>query len=86
MNMDPAAVWWHVDDYHAPNLSKASLGSFCYEALILGIEIGQIWPLNNRFHRSWVGVTIKATITQKELLEAKTKFKFNPPPKLHLNC
>lgn len=85
MNMHPDAKWWHVDDYKAPNLSRASLGTFCYEALILGIQIGQIWPLNNKFHRSWVGVTIKATQEQKEKLEAVTKFKFNPPPKINVN-
>lgn len=80
---DPAAIWWHIDDHKALNLSKASLGNFCYHALKLNIQIGNFWAFNSKYDRSWVGVTIKATKEQKEALETITKFKFNLPPKLN---
>lgn len=76
--------WWHSEDQHSPNLSKTSLGSFCFAVLTEGAEIGSIWPLA-KYPRSWVGVTIKATETQKNAIESKTKFKFKHPPKVHLN-
>lgn len=77
--------WWHSEDHYSPNLSKASLGDFVYNALREGAKIGSIWPLNAKYHRSWVGVTIQATEEQKNNIEAKTKFKFKPPTQVHLN-
>jgi len=78
------AKWWHTEDYHSPNLSKASLGVFFYEALKCGAQIGEIWPFNPNYDRSAVYVTILMTDEMKEHLESVTKFKFRPPPQVHL--
>lgn len=79
-------VWWHSEDHHSPNLSKASLGEFFYAVLSVGAEVGQVWAFNYRYPRSSVFMTIKATEDQKNQIEAATKFRFKPPPKIHLNA
>ncbi len=79
------AKWYHSDDHYSPNLSKASLGNFFYEALRIGAQIGEIWPFVPHYVRSPVYVSIFMTEEMKNYLEQNTKFKFRDPPKIHLN-
>lgn len=77
--------WWHTEDHYSPNLSKASLGEFFFAVLSVGAEVGQVWAFNYRYKRSSVFMTIKATDAQKDEIEKTTRFKFKPPPKVHLS-
>lgn len=77
--------WWHTDDHFSPNLSKASLGEFFYAVLSVGAKVGSVWAFNHRYHRSSVFMTIQATDEQKDKIEAMTRFRFRPPPKVHIN-
>lgn len=79
------ATWWHSDDYHSPTLTKASLGSFFYEVLKEGAYIGEIWPFSPQYDRSSVYISVLMTEEMKNNIEARTKFKFRVPPKVHLN-
>lgn len=78
-------LYWHTEDSHSPTLSKASLGDFFYTVLSEGAEISSVWPFASKYPRSSVFVVIKATAEQKQKIEDKTKFKFKPPPKIHVN-
>ena len=79
------AEWWHSDDYHSPNLSKASLGSFFFEVLKEGGYVGEIWPFAPQYNRSSVYISVYMTEEMKNNIESRTKFKFRHPPKAHLN-
>lgn len=79
------AKWWHSQDYASPSLSKASLGEFFYTVLREGAQIGSIWSFNPAFDRSAVYVTVFMTDDMKTAIEAKTRFRFVPPPKISLN-
>lgn len=79
------AKWWHSDDHHSPTLTKSSLGQFFYTVLKVGAEVGKIWPFAPQYDRSSVFITIRATDEQKTKIEEMTRFKFKPPPKIHLN-
>lgn len=79
------AVWYHTDDYHSPNLSKASLGEFFCTILTEGAQIGDVWCFNKTFPRSSVYVSVFMTEEMKNNIEQKTKFKFKLPSKIHLN-
>lgn len=79
------AKWWHTDDYHSPNLSKASLGEFFYHVLKAGGYIGEVWPFNHKFDRSGVYISVFITDKMKAEIESKTRFKFRPPPKIELS-
>jgi len=77
--------WYHSDDYHSPNLSKASLGSFMVSVLSAGGFIGQVWPFSPKYPRSSVYFTVFMTPEMKDKIEAETKFKFKNPPVITLN-
>lgn len=77
--------WYHSDDYTSPTLTKASLGSFLYEVLSVGGEIGTIWPFNPRYKRSSVYFTVFMTPEMKADIESRTRFRFRDPPKISLN-
>jgi hypothetical protein len=79
------AVWWHTDDYAAPNLSKASLGTFFFEVLREGGQIGDVWAFNYAYPRSLVLVSVYMTEEMKNAIERRTRFKFRLPPKISLN-
>jgi hypothetical protein len=79
------AKWWHSDDYASPNMSKASLGEFFHVALSAGAQIGDVWPFNPSYDRSAVFVTLYMTDEMKAEIEAKTRYRFRPPTKVHLN-
>lgn len=74
------ATWWHTEDYHSPNLSKASLGEFFFEVLKIGAEIGTVWVFNRQYNRSVVYITIFMTEDMKKELESKFRYRFVPPP------
>lgn len=74
------ATWWHTEDYHSPNLSKASLGEFFFEVLKIGAEIGTVWVFNRHYNRSGVYITIFMTEDMKKELESKFRYRFVPPP------
>lgn len=78
-------VYWHTEDSYSPNMSRASLGDFFYTVLSEGGEISSVWAFAPKYHRSSVFVVIKATVEQKQRIEDKTKFKFKPPPTIHVN-
>ena len=81
------AKWWCSEDLvpGSVSLSKKSLGEFIYHALCVGGYIGEIWPLNHKFPRSWVGITVLMTDKMKTEFEANCKFKLREPPKVHVN-
>lgn len=79
------AIWWHSDDYHSPNLSKTSLGTFFHHVLKEGGHIGNIWVFDRTYHRSGVYVSVFMTEAMKEKIESETKFKFRLPPKVKFN-
>jgi len=81
----PEKVWWHSHDHHSPNLSKASLGEFFHAVLSVGADVGQVWAFNHKYPRSSVFISIKATVEQKDQIEAMTRYRFRPPPKVHLS-
>lgn len=68
------------------NLSKASLGEFCFAVLKCGGEISSFFVFNEKYLRSPVFVRVQLSIAQKELIEAETEFRFDPPPVPHLNA
>ena len=74
------ATWWHTEDYHSPNLSKASLGEFFFEVLKIAAEIGTVWVFNRHYNRSSVYITIFMTEDMKKELESKFRYRFVPPP------
>jgi hypothetical protein len=74
------ATWWHTQDYHSPNLSKASLGEFFFEVIKVGAEIGTVWAFNRNFNRSAVYITVFMTEDMKNELESKFRYRFVPPP------
>jgi len=77
--------WYHTEDHHSPNLSKASLGDFLYRVLKEGGEISQIWPFNPRYDRSPVYFVVKLTEEAKLKIEKETKIRFKLPREIHLN-
>ncbi|QRG06078.1 hypothetical protein EZH22_24310 [Xanthobacter dioxanivorans] len=82
------ATWWVTDETQkggCPAHTKASLGEFFYTVISEGVQIGEIWCFNPKFHRSMTLVTIYATPEQKQTIEEKSAFRFRPPPKVHLN-
>jgi hypothetical protein len=79
------ATWWHTEDYHSPNLSKASLGEFFFEVLKVGAEIGTVWVFNRHYNRSSVHITVFMTEAMKNELETKFRYRFIPPPTITLN-
>lgn len=79
------ATWWHTDDYASPNLSKSSLGDFFFHVLKSGAYVGEVWPFNYRFKRSLVVVSVFMTDAQRAEIEAATRVRFRPPPKITLN-
>lgn len=74
------ATWWHTQDYHSPNLSKASLGEFFFEVIKVGAEIGSVWAFNRHYNRSAVYITVFMTEDMKKELESKFRYRFVPPP------
>ena len=83
--IDPNAKWWHSHDHHSPNLSKASLGLFFNAVLKHDVEIGTVWVFDRRWARSPVYVTVKMTDDVRAKIEAETRFRFVPPPKIVLS-
>lgn len=79
------ARWFHTDDYHSPNLSKASMGLFFHEVLKTGAHIGSIYVMRPDYNRSTVLASVFMTEEMKDQIEANTKFRFRDPPKVHLN-
>ena len=79
------AVWWYTVDWEGPNMSKASLGSFMYECISEGAQLGDFFCMNNKFPRSAIQVSLFMTEEMKNNIEARTKFRFKRPPKLQLN-
>lgn len=80
------ARWFHTMDHGGGlNLSKASLGEFVYEMLWRGCQIGTFFCLNNSYPRSWVGASVFMTEQMKDAIEKETRFKFQDPPRVHLN-
>lgn len=77
--------WYHTDDHHSPNLSKASLGNFFHHVLINGGKIGDVWVFDRRYNKSSVFVSVEMTEEQKRDIETDTKFRFRDPPKIDLN-
>lgn len=61
------------------NLSKKSLGEFCYHALRCGADIYQLWAFNNNYDRSAVYPAIKATDDQIQYLKSVGYIFVNPP-------
>lgn len=74
----------HEHDGKRINLSKASLGDFCYHALSCGVDIYQLWAMSPNYHRSAVYPAIKATEVQIEHLKS-LGYIFVDPPKINLN-
>jgi hypothetical protein len=79
------ATWWHSADRNSPNLSKASLGEFFYHAMKIGAHIGYIWPFAPEYDRCLVKVSVYMTEDMKVKFEPQTKFRFETPPKVHVN-
>lgn len=79
------ARWYHTEDYHSPNLSKASLGRFFAAVLSEGAHIGKVWAMSPQYKRSTVLVSVYMTEDMKENIERDTEFKFCDPPKINLN-
>lgn len=77
--------WWRTDVTGTPNLTKNSLGTFFYEVLSVGAYVGEIWPFNIHYARSAVFVSVYMTEEQKKIIEEKTKFRFLPPERPHVN-
>jgi hypothetical protein len=81
---------YHLAEYHTDNkgkrvnLSKASLGDFCYHALLCGAEIYQLWAFNHNYKRSAVYPAIKATQKQVDYL-AEQGYNFVEPVTFKLN-
>jgi hypothetical protein len=77
---------YHLKEYAGKqlNLSKASLGFFCYHALKCGAEIYQLWAFNPNYERSVVYPAIKATDEQKAYLES-LGYVFTDPPRINLS-
>lgn len=78
------AKWWHTEDHASPNLTKTSLGLFFYHVLKVGAQIGSIWPFNPKYDKSSVFITVFMTDEMMIKLENETKFRFKPPPKVHV--
>jgi len=66
------------------NLSKSSLGSFCYHALKCGADVYQLWAFNPNFERSAVFPAIKATQKQIDYLKEQG-YVFVDPPQIKVN-
>jgi len=82
------ATWWVTDETRrggCPAHTKASLGEFFYTVISEGVQIGEIWCFNPKFHRSITLVTVFATQEQIRSIEEKSAFRFRPPPQVHLN-
>lgn len=84
-----AKVWKHSLDHsdgnrRTVNLSQASLGKFTYWATKLGAEITQIWSLNDKYERSWVGVVVKIDEDRVAEFEEKSGFGLKDPPKVNI--
>ena len=79
------ATWWHTEDHHSPNLSKASMGTFFNAVLSTGAHIGEVWVFNHNYNNSAVYVSVYMTEEMKNTIEANTKFRFRPPPTINLN-
>lgn len=79
------ATWWHTEDYHSPNLSKSSMGTFFNAVLSVGAHVGDIWVFNHNYNKSAVYVSVYMTEDMKNEIESNTKFRFVPPPKITLN-
>jgi hypothetical protein len=77
--------WWRTDDYHAPNLSKASLGNFMYLLCKEGAYIGNVWVFNKRFNRSPVYFMVYMTDEMKDRIESQSKVRFAPPQSVKVN-
>ena len=77
---------YHLSEHKGKriNLSKASLGEFCYEALKCGAEIYQLWAFNHNYHRSAVYPAIRATEEQVAYLR-EIGYDFVDPPVIKLN-
>lgn len=77
---------YHLADHGGKriNLSKASLGEFCYEVLKCGADIYQLWAFNPNYHRSAVYPVIKATDKQVAYLR-ELGYIFIDPPVIKLN-
>jgi hypothetical protein len=79
---------YHLAEFHQGgkrvNLSKASLGEFCYEVLKCGADIYQLWAFSHQHHRSAVYPAIKATDKQVAYLR-ELGYNFIDPPKINLN-
>lgn len=67
------------------NLSHASLGRFVVKVLQYNGEIIQIWPMNPRFPRSWVGCIVAFLPEDKAKFVAETGFGLDDPPEISLN-
>ena len=79
------ARWFHTADWEGPNLSKASLGNFFFAVLSQGAQVGDIWVMNPKFHKSAIMVSVFMTEEMKAAIEASIKVKFKYPPKMQLN-
>ena len=79
---------YHLGEYRMGgkrvNLSKASLGEFCYEALKCGAEIYQLWSFSPNHHRSVVYPAVKATDEQITYLR-EIGYNFVDPTMIKLN-
>ena len=75
---DQGAKWWQSADAASPELTKASMGRFVYEALKLGAQIDTMSPFNAEFDKTPVFVTIFMTDAQKVELEKRTELRFGP--------
>lgn len=79
------ATWWHTEDYHSPNLSKSSMGTFFNAVLSVGAHVGDIWVFCHNYNKSAVYVSVYMTEDMKNIIESNTKFRFVPPPVITLN-
>lgn len=72
------AKWWQSKDNASPELTKASMGRFVYEALKVGAQIDMMLPFNAEFDNTPVIVTIYMTDEQRATIERQTEFRFGP--------
>lgn len=80
-------LYWHISERAGKrlNMSKASLGLFCFEVMRGGGEIIQLWPFAPQYDRSAVYPIVAMTQAQRDKFEADTGFVLVTPPKVHLN-
>jgi hypothetical protein len=84
--LDSNAKWWHTAEHAGSvQMSKASLGEFFYAVLHRNVQIGEVWPFAP-VRGALVLVSVKMTPDVKDEIEAETRFRFVPPPKITLNA